>query len=413
MVFTQVTGVPAAEKLLADARAAVPVLLEHAERTERERRIAPESLAAVREAGIFALGTPYEFGGVTADRVTTVRVLAELGRGCPSTAWVAAASADAKRFFTPLMPYAVRELFYTEPDVRLCGVGAPAGRAVEQAGTVRLSGRWGYASGCEDARWALLMAQVHDADGRFLRTAPVLVEAARLTVERTWDVAGMCGTGSHTLIADDVVVPADRVLRLPVGPDGRPELTTRPEAQLTNALCLIGPVLGAARGALDVVTGAFGTRRPPSGGYARLADSPGARQLLAEAVQTLRGAEQRALACAWAVDEWAGDREFRATEGDGLWTDVATVTRAVDQWAGGDDEFPEVERAGLWADLVAVTRECRAAVDMLLDLHGSSAFATGNPLQRYWRDLNVATRHALFTGYLSRENHGRLLVGER
>ena len=38
----------------------------------------------------------------------------------------------------------------------------------------------------------------------------VLVPRASLRVERTWDVAGLRGTGSHTLAADDVFIPASR-----------------------------------------------------------------------------------------------------------------------------------------------------------------------------------------------------------
>lgn len=43
---------------------------------------------------------------------------------------------------------------------------------------------------------------------------PTLVPASDLSVERTWRAAGLAGTSSHTLVAEDVVVP-DSLLAYP------------------------------------------------------------------------------------------------------------------------------------------------------------------------------------------------------
>jgi hypothetical protein len=39
----------------------------------------------------------------------------------------------------------------------------------------------------------------------------------------------------------------------------------------------------------------------------------------------------------------------------------------------------------------------------MLDLHGASGFDTGNVLQRFWRDVAVASRHPHLGPYLSVE----------
>jgi hypothetical protein len=49
-------------------------------------------------------------------------------------------------------------------------------------------------------------------------------------------------------------------------------------------------------------------------------------------------------------------------------------------------------------------------VDLLLDLNGASSFALDNPLQRFWRDLHVGSRHVQFNPYLAVENHARQLA---
>lgn len=80
----------------------------------------------------------------------------ELGRGCPSSAWVVAMSAEAQPAFTTLMSEEVRVEFYAASDTWLCGAGMQPRPGTEGARGVGVSGRWPYASGCEDAQWAVI-----------------------------------------------------------------------------------------------------------------------------------------------------------------------------------------------------------------------------------------------------------------
>jgi alkylation response protein AidB-like acyl-CoA dehydrogenase len=83
--------------LLKRARQAVPTLAANAAQTERDLRPTEASMAAVRQAGLLALAVPRDAGGLDADLRTLVRVTAELGQGCPSTAWMIALSAVGGR----------------------------------------------------------------------------------------------------------------------------------------------------------------------------------------------------------------------------------------------------------------------------------------------------------------------------
>ncbi|MGW4142827.1 acyl-CoA dehydrogenase family protein [Streptomyces mirabilis] len=71
------------DRLLDAARKTVPTVSANAARTERELRPTPESVAAVRDAGLFALSVPREAGGLDTDLRTFVEVIAELGRAAP------------------------------------------------------------------------------------------------------------------------------------------------------------------------------------------------------------------------------------------------------------------------------------------------------------------------------------------
>jgi alkylation response protein AidB-like acyl-CoA dehydrogenase len=74
-------------------------------------------------------------------------------------------------------------------------------------------------------------------------------------------------------------------------------------------------------------------------------------------------------------------------------------------------ELSEADSPRLHMDLADAGRDCRAAVERMLDLHGASGFTTANVLQRYWRDVAVGSRHPHLNPYLAVEGFGTSLVG--
>ncbi|MFD2419707.1 acyl-CoA dehydrogenase family protein [Amycolatopsis pigmentata] len=338
------------------------VLRANAEKTEQGGRPAAESLEALRGGGFLALRTPEKYGGAWAGTAKVARYLTGLGRACPSTAWVAGTCLTAKNI-------AVRcgtepEVLFSDPDALCCGSGKPDGRGERGAGGVRISGRWANVSGCEDAAWAVLGLLV---DGVFSFAA---VPMADLAIERTWHMAGMRGTGSQTVVADDVLVPAERVAT--VSPFTTADL-------MLYSITVLGPVVGAALGALDAIGAMFASdRKPFMTTYQRMGESAGARQWLAEATHLVDRAERTMLAIAHEADT---------------------------------TEVSEKDSPRLHMDLADAARDCRSAVERMLDLHGASGFDTANVLQRYWRDIAVGSRHPHLNPYLAVEGYGTALTG--
>jgi alkylation response protein AidB-like acyl-CoA dehydrogenase len=339
------------------------VLRAHAEQSEQAERPAAESLGALRKDGFFALRTPREHGGVWAGAEDVAQSLTAVGRVCPSTSWIAGTCVVSKNLIVRSLPGpVVRELF-ADPDALCCGSGVPASRGERVADGVRVSGRWPNVSGCEDAAWAVLAFMLDDTFS--LAVVPV----SDLAVDRTWRTAGMRATGSHTLVAEDVVVPAARVAAA-AGFGGAD--------RLLYAMTVLGPVVGATRGALDAINEMFASDRAPfMTSYSRMGESPGARHWLAEATYLVDRAENTML----------------------------TVARAADS-----GEVSEADGARLRMCLADAGRDCRAAVDRMLDLHGASGFATANVLQRFWRDVAVASRHPHLNPYLAVEALGVTLT---
>ena len=333
----------------------IDTLAANAEKTEEQGRPTAESLQVVRDAGGFALT-----GTSAAD---AARLLTRIGRGCPSTAWIAGTCLTAKT----LAVISFEDPPPAGPDALVCGAGMPTGTGTRSGDGIRVTGRWANVSGCEDATWAGLGVLV---EGTF---SYVMIPLADLTVERTWQVAGMRGTGSHSVVATDVLVPAGRVAPL--------SMPGRPEHMLLFGLTVLAPVVGATFGALDTITRMFASgRKPFMSAYARMGDSPGARHWLAEATHLARRADRTMLGIATEID---ADRPLTH-----------------------DDDVR------LHVDLADAARDCRAAVDLMLDLHGSSGFHTSNPLQRFWRDVAVGSRHPHLNPYLAVERSGTLLAQE-
>jgi alkylation response protein AidB-like acyl-CoA dehydrogenase len=84
--------------------------------------------------------------------------------------------------------------------------------------------------GCEHATWAGLIVTVVE-QGRPAGVAVVRVPIGVVDIEHTWDAAGLRGTGSHTILAREVLVPTSHIVRL--GPDGV-DLAERPMITLAN-----------------------------------------------------------------------------------------------------------------------------------------------------------------------------------
>ena len=79
------------------------------------------------------------------------------------------------------------------------------------------SGAWAWASAWLHATWGLVGVLDKDAAGEVTEHQLALIPMSELAVEDTWFVAGMKGTGSNTLVADEVFVPDHRLLSVPKG----------------------------------------------------------------------------------------------------------------------------------------------------------------------------------------------------
>ena len=377
------------EVLIAKAREIRPLLERHASLTDSLRRLPDDVVRALRESGLCRLMVPKRHGGYQTSVRTYIEVMAEVGRGCASTAWVASL-VNVCEWLTGLFPdRAQQDVWGPNRDAWIAGSLAPNGIAVPVDGGWRVSGKWPWASGSMHAQWVACGIHMENERGEMTNLGLSLMPIADVTVEDTWFVVGMKGTGSNTIIAKDAFVPEHRFLPYPPAFQGqyRTEHIDEPVYRVAlvpvTVLILAGSQLGAASAALEYVVAKSKTRGITHTTFQKQADSSGFQMLVAEAAMKIDTAYLHALRAADDLDRAADTRRH-----------------------------PDLtERARVRMDTALAAKYAREAVELLVQAHGTSSLADHNPLQRLWRDVHVASHHAITEWQVNLEVYGRALLG--
>jgi 3-hydroxy-9,10-secoandrosta-1,3,5(10)-triene-9,17-dione monooxygenase len=375
------------EQLVARAEALQDLLRRHAATGEMRRRVTPEVVEGLAQAGFFRLMKPTRFGGVATDLGSMLAVTEALGAGDGSAAWLVGVAATGAWMGAHLPESAQQEIFGSDPDIRIAG-GTTEVPARRVDGGLRVSGRWSYASGIEDAGWAAIVATLHVSPDRQPEPYWCLVPAQDITVEHTWETVGMCGTGSNTIVADDVLVPEHRMISLVrlidgSAPNPRDEDSYRLQYAPVALVGILGPLLGMGRAALEFVTEKADTKGIRYTFFERQSDSVGTQLQIADAALKLRTARLH----------------------------VAEIAQVAQDAARARALPTGVERAAFRAQSSMAAQCVVAALTILVNVHGSATFAQKNPLQRIWRDVNTAARHAGLNSAIGAEIYGKALLG--
>src|SRR5580765_3652432 len=250
---------PAMHPLAERALALRPLLEANAQETDQLRRLPDANVAALKDAGLCRLMVPARFGGHQTDIHTYIEVMEALGRGCGSTSWVASLI-NVCAWLASLFPErAQQDIWGSNRDAWIAGSLAPHGDAKPVDGGWRVNGKWMWASGSLHAQWAACGIHMNNDKGETVNFGLSLMPMSELTIEDTWFVAGMKGTGSNTIVAKDVFVPEHRFLPYPAAFGGSyrtehtDEIVYRVALVPVTILILVGSQLGMAQSALAYV----------------------------------------------------------------------------------------------------------------------------------------------------------------
>ena len=200
---------PTCAEIIARARALIPMLAARAPQAEQARRLPAETIADMQAAGFFRVLQPKRWGGYEMDLLTAFEVQMALGEGDMSVAWVYGVVGWHPWLIALFEDKVAQEVWGDDNSSLISSSLIPAGIATPAPGGFRYSGRWKYSSGCEHCRWAFLGGTVADRpdDKRIF-----LVPRTDYTIEDTWHVSGLKGTGSHDIVIEDMFVPEYRTI---------------------------------------------------------------------------------------------------------------------------------------------------------------------------------------------------------
>jgi 3-hydroxy-9,10-secoandrosta-1,3,5(10)-triene-9,17-dione monooxygenase len=207
-----------------------------------------------------------------------------------------------------------------------------------------------------------------------------LIPPGKFRIEDTWDTVGMRGTGSHTVIVENVFVPMDHTNKVQ-----DMLLATTPGAKLSKRpfydtpwvtygpLTFLGPMLGAARGALETY------------------------RAWTEKRSSLFGA---------AVAEYASIQvNFGRAEAD---LDAAgLLMQRCAEVAESVHRKDERLRARCYRDHVRASELIVGAVDTIVKIGGAAVYARSNSIQRAWRDVHFASSHVVLNPEVGFATWGR------
>jgi alkylation response protein AidB-like acyl-CoA dehydrogenase len=378
-----------AESLVARARALEPIIRQHAETTERERRLTPPVVQAMRDAGLFRMFTPRALGGLEADPVTVARVAEEVAAFDSAAAWALQAGNTGAWWAGHFPERGIAEFYADGPDFIMSASFTPPHRAEAVPGGYRFTGRGALASTIHDSAWVLMTGIVFDGgQARTTSFGPVVVGLAMRTSEvqiiDTWQSLGMRGTDSNDVAADGVFVPESRSFVVapvyePAPQFGGP-LYRLPALVATDVI--IAPVaLAIARGAITAVR-EIADRKTPLGSTKTMRHRSAVQFALADAEAQLRAA--------------------RLLFYEGLNT---TWQRAL------ANQSPTLEqRADLMLACAHAVRTSAHVADLMHRMGGTNGIYARSVLERHFRDAQTVRHH----GFLSEarlETVGQVYLG--
>ena len=195
--------------MLERARALIPRVAERASAAAAARQLPAETIDEYRAAGILRILQPRRFGGMQGRFSLFSRIVEELTYGCASSAWVYAVLAEHQWIIAQYPEEAQIDVWGEDPEAVASSSLAPREAARRVPGGWRLSGRYPFSSGCDYAQWAIIGTFLGEkGDPRHI--AYLLVPLAEVEIVDDWQVLGLLGTGSKSLILRDVFVPEHR-----------------------------------------------------------------------------------------------------------------------------------------------------------------------------------------------------------
>jgi alkylation response protein AidB-like acyl-CoA dehydrogenase len=290
-----------------------PILQASGAKSEELGTLAPEAVAALREAGMSRLKLPAAVGGAEADPITEMLVLEGLAYHDLASGWCTMVGATGIASLGAFLPQAGLDEVFANGRIPTAAISFfPAGRAVREPGGFRLNRRWRFNSGIWHSEWFVGGTVVEGTEAENGGRPTVMFSALPAKDVALYDnwggVTGLRGTGSCDCSVEDYFLP-ERFsfvwdLLKPRPRRGGPSYLLPPFSYVAKEHGSVA--IGAARRALDewikIATSTRGTFRS-----SKLEERHVVHRQIAEADLKLRSAPRRAGANARALRTIMGE----------------------------------------------------------------------------------------------------------
>lgn len=380
-----------AETILNSVIDLAPEIKSYQSQIDQERRLPKQLVDALKNAGVFRMTMPQDWGGAELNPIEQLRIIETLAHIDASVGWCVMIGSDTG-YFTGFIDQKVAKQMY--PDINMITGAAltATGRAIKTKDGYRVSGHFPFSSGCHHSDWFVLGCQVFEGDNRqYLEngtpaTLQCFVPAASVTILDTWDSTGLRGTGSNDLTVAEVFVPNERTFSYQ-------DLHFYREGPLyqfpLNIIFNFSSVpLGVTQAALDAVIEAG--ERP-----SRITTING----IATPQRTLRDE-------AFVQDAVGRSRAMLGSARAYLYTTMEEFWDALTQ----RQEISPRLMADYQMTTTHVFETCTQAVELLYKVRGGSAVYRKNALDRCLRDTVTMNQHVM-NSLRTYASAGRLLLG--
>ena len=366
-------GTPTVAELLERARAIGSLAREQALATENQRHVSAELVGKMRDFELFRVMQPTRFGGFEYGYDVFVELVSAVAAGDGSTGWVYSLGAVHPWLIACYPEEGQQEVWSQDVDAIAAVSYAPTGKAVSERDGYRLAGRFSFASGVDNANWAIVGGILPLKDGP--KPGFFLIPRSQFSVHDDWFTMGLAGTGSKTIVVEDQFVPAYRTVTFAEMLTGNgPGTATNPNPLYRQPMlavvpyCLVAPALGMAGGALEAFKDqAAGrtTRGAVAGGNNRMSEFITVQMRVAEATASIDAAELM-------IHRDIGETLATVTSGKPADVKLRMRNRLTHSFA---------------------TKLLVQAVDAVFLAAGGSALGLQHPVQRFWRDIHAAASH--------------------
>jgi alkylation response protein AidB-like acyl-CoA dehydrogenase len=366
-----------------------PLLRSEMTAAEQQRSITAPVFEALDALGLWKMLVPRRWGGLGLSSTAMSQINFEIAKGDPAVAWVVQII-NGTTWISSLTTDRLQAELFADGAPKICSSFAQPGNARPVEGGYIIDGTWSYNSGCRQASWGQYLVNITQPDGTVLPGNFAYVEMRDVEILDTWFCAGMQGTSSDSARIRELFVPEHRMVLV-----SKPFSFDLDTKKLVGEPCDYWPVFplirsaglallaGTAEAALELAFEGAKRKGVPNTSYVRQTDSPVIQRNLGEAAGKIRTAKIL----------------------------VETMTRTFDGYALKHEQPDGDVRARSKLDCSMTIELLVDAVNLIMNAAGSSAFMLSNPLQRFWRDLNVAARHAIYNSDAGFEIYGRSVLG--